>query len=106
MCSGIIGINANRSFLQVKTRKTPDIFLQLSKEVRLQQIFKNGWTEGSVFYFGIQYAGTEFGGIDFQQLAEIGRIHIFYLGWRNHQVIQNGIVENGALAMVVNDTAG
>jgi len=70
MSCSIIGIYTNRPFLQVECGKAPDIFFQFGVQVRCQQIFKDGRTERTVFYFCIQDAGLELSSIYFQQLAK------------------------------------
>ena len=51
-----------------------------------------------------EHTAAEFRGIDAHQLAEIGGIDIFHLGGGDHQIIQNGIVEDGLSIPVIDDT--
>src|SRR5579871_63256 len=105
MCCCIKGISPHWSFLQVESRETPDVFLKLCIHVRRQQIFKNGWAEWAVLEFCIQNTVAEFGGINAHYLTEIRRVNIFHLRWRNHQVIQNRIIQNCFLISVEDDAA-
>src|SRR6185437_9678233 len=105
MRSGAIRIGTHRTFLQVETGEFPDILFHAGIQLRRQQVLESRWAEGAVLDPGFVDTAAKLDRVDTHELAEIGRIYIPDLRRRDHQVIENGIVEDRAALPVIDDTA-
>src|SRR5258708_30396031 len=64
VCGSIIGVNADRTFLQVEAGELPDILLHPAIHLRRQEVFEGGGTKRADLYSGLDDPPAELGPVD------------------------------------------
>ena len=105
VCAGIEGIIAQRPFDQIEAREFPSILLESRLQFFGQQSAKDRRTDRRVLHDRINHSLPEFGSVHVEQSAEFECINAAYLSRCYHQIVNDGVVQDGLPVAIVNDAA-